>query len=953
MKLLMLLMTSALLAGKPYQEVEDQNTLTILNPALSQRETAKLRLDNGIEAYLISDPDIDISAAAVSIETGQWSDPKEYPGMAHFLEHMLFLGTEKYPEEKGFFTYVADHGGSFNAYTSTDRTVYMFTVTNDALDEGLDRFAHFFIDPLFSPSGIGRELLAVDQENDKNIENDGWRNWMIFKETGNQAHPNASFSTGNADTLGGIPQKALKKWFQQHYSAENMHLVIYTSVPMAELKKLVVTSFAETPARDVHTEKPHFSLTSEQQKGHMTYVKPIKDLRSLSLSWELPEYFATDADGKSAELVAYALSSQHENSLASQLKKEGLAEAQTASTDRFSKETLLLSINIQLTEEGVKKHDQVIDRCFQMIATLKENGVPKYLFDEMQTMVKIHYEYQSKGDAFQTVAKHAHALIDEDLETYPKKTLLPIKYQPQAIQELISDLTPGACLYSLNASPELTGVPVENTEKWLGGEYTIKRISSDKLQRWKTIKSHSQMTLQPQNPFLPQNLTLLRNQKTFEGVPTPLRISDDENGIAYFSQDEQYLVPEIDWTFMIKSPLLDGSAKSHAFTTMTMYTIEEKLMPYLSFAQDAGLSGHLVSSDFRLGLHLQGLNEKAPTLLQVMLHGLKTSTPTREQFKIYKASLLSYFQSQNKAPPYAQANEFLSNILYNNAPLSSEIAQELDDMHYEEFITFQNNLFKEAYVEGMMIGNMTEHDAKATWFNLIESLGAKPYPKEEQFQKEILLLPKAEGPFMVTEHSKMQGNAAILFIEEGTFTFEKKAAQSLLAAVLSQEFFTELRTKQQTAYIAKTWADEEALELSQFFLVQSTTHSAEELLPRFELFIEDFLKNFETRFPQERFENVKQSLITKLSTPQPNLNDLAALLNKLAFKYDDLKRINKLIAAFEKITYDELKQNAITFLSRKNSRRLALLLEGVSPEDKNFRYAKITAENLRSLTTHQ
>ena len=216
-----------------FEEVEDLSFLPLLNPDLKERATAKLRLSNGMEALLISDEGASQSAVAVAVGAGSWRDPLEYPGMAHFCEHMLFMGTEKYPSENEFFSLISDYAGSTNAFTAPNRTVYMFSSETDGFTALLDRFAHFFIDPLFNPANIAREMHAVDQEFAKNIENDSWREYMIFKETGSQEHPNRLFSTGNSETLAKIPQSALKEWHKAHYVAGKMHLVLYSPLPLS------------------------------------------------------------------------------------------------------------------------------------------------------------------------------------------------------------------------------------------------------------------------------------------------------------------------------------------------------------------------------------------------------------------------------------------------------------------------------------------------------------------------------------------------------------------------------------------------------------------------------------------------------------------------------------------------------------------------------------------------
>ena len=138
------------------EEIKDASNLAILNPDLAERKVAKLRLVNGLEVLLVSDPKADQSAAALSVEVGSWDDPKQYPGMAHFREHVLFMGSHTYPSENEFSKMIADHNGQTNAYTGSDRTVYRFSCKTEGFLAILDRFSHFFIDPLFDPSGISR-----------------------------------------------------------------------------------------------------------------------------------------------------------------------------------------------------------------------------------------------------------------------------------------------------------------------------------------------------------------------------------------------------------------------------------------------------------------------------------------------------------------------------------------------------------------------------------------------------------------------------------------------------------------------------------------------------------------------------------------------------------------------------------------------------------------------------
>ncbi|MGE5195824.1 MAG: insulinase family protein, partial [Anaerolineae bacterium] len=535
-------------ASLGFEFVENKAELPLLNPSLQNRTFAKIRLTNGLRAYLISDPGADQSAAALAVEAGSWQDPSEYPGMAHFLEHMLFMGTKAYPKEHEYMQYIGDHGGIVNAATWPDRTVYMFSINNPAFEGALDRFSHFFIDPLFSRSCIDRELHAVDQEHAKNIENDPWREYMIFKESGNPSHPNAAFSTGNAQTLSGIPQAALQEWYERHYAADRMYLVIISPLPLETLSSLVSQDFSKIKTSSIDKIPITMPMASDKQKGHITYIKPIKDLKKLSLVWEIPEEFASDMDKKNAELIAYALKNEGPNSLLEELKREKIADALDVEVDRFSLNEVLLRIDISLTTQGLSQIETATLRCFQAIAKFKQSGIPSYLFEEMKKLATINYQYQSREDAFSFVMRNAHDIVDEGLNTYPEKTLIPTTYDPISLKAFLEALTPQSCLFFLTADPASVAVHQPLTkEKWMGAEYVVKEIPPRTLLAWSDASPHPHIGLPLPNPFIPNNLLLVGKEDSVKN--TPFLIANDDNGKVYFAQDHTYLVPELSAIF--------------------------------------------------------------------------------------------------------------------------------------------------------------------------------------------------------------------------------------------------------------------------------------------------------------------------------------------------------------------------------------------------------------------
>ncbi len=87
----------------------------VLKPETDDRLYRHIRLPNGLDALLISDPSTEKASAALDVNVGHFCDHKDVSGLAHFLEHLLFMGTEKYPIENEYSEFLSAHGG-FNFF---------------------------------------------------------------------------------------------------------------------------------------------------------------------------------------------------------------------------------------------------------------------------------------------------------------------------------------------------------------------------------------------------------------------------------------------------------------------------------------------------------------------------------------------------------------------------------------------------------------------------------------------------------------------------------------------------------------------------------------------------------------------------------------------------------------------------------------------------------------------
>jgi len=939
-----------------YTVIEDQATLPILTPPLMERKTAKIRLNNGLEAYIISDPGVDKSAAALSVNVGSWSDPDAYPGLAHFVEHMLFLGTSKYPNESEYHRFVKENGGISNAYTSHDHTAFAFSINHRGFVEALDRFSWFFKDPLFNPSGVDRELSAVDQEFSMHLNSDSRREYYILKELSNPAHPHHRFATGSLSTLSDVSQEMLKEWAFQHYSANLMHLVVVSPMPLDDLTAIVVEDFHDITDNAKEAFSTTVPVISPDLMGKMITIAPLKDKRSLSLMWELPAPFAQQLEKCPDSLIAFVLGHEGEESLLALLKRENLAEALSAGGQHLSDNSLFFCIDVQLTEQGLKQIDTVIERVFQGIALLKRRNIPEHIFREEERMQKIQYQYQSRDDAYDTVISHARAMLYENLETYPEHTAVIQAFDNDLIARFISMLTPARCIYTLVAPPSTAKASLDRTERWLKASYTVKPIPSAKIKAWSKVERHPHIALPPTNHLVPKNLTLVtrtvKETKPQELIVHPELIIDDvKNGRIFFASDTRYRVPEVQWLFKIKTPMIDrNDAATLVLADLYVRSISELLNTFSYKAALAGLHFNIGRVNDGIAISVKGYSENAPILLEKIFEMLKMGRPSEDKFIIYRKSLQRSYENFRKEPPLSQGTELLKMVLYRDFVTERQKAQAIKMVGYKDLLDFADSIFNKCYLESVLYGNMTKENAEQVWKQYRRIIKGKGYPRDRHYHRQVVVLPK-NGPFYLERSVVQSGNAVILAVQNGPYAFKERAAQQILGKSLEEPFFSELRTKQQTGYVVYNTTQEIERQLFSFFAVQSGSHNNRDLLARFEQFVEEFLQEID-KGPeaQERFETIKEALITTLKRPPNNIEEMGDILQMLAFEYDaDFDFLNQRIKGFEDLTFEEFVALAQQFLGRSNKQRLAIFIKGKIPEDVVLDYKKMnSASALRS-----
>lgn len=227
--------------------------------------------------------------------------------LAHFCEHMLFLGTSLFPEEASYKNFLSQNSGSSNAFTSLAETNFYLDVSPAALPEALERHGQFFTAPLFDQSCTEREVNAVNSEQSRNLQLDNRRLFQLGKATSHRGEGSVywKFGTGNKETLWEKPGKRgvdgecvlggaaarrcftdlrlavrdrLLDWYSKHYSANLMNLVVLGS------RRSLSTSLAAGLGADLTAfAAQRASMTSPPSQSSTTPIYPTLTCRRTSL----------------------------------------------------------------------------------------------------------------------------------------------------------------------------------------------------------------------------------------------------------------------------------------------------------------------------------------------------------------------------------------------------------------------------------------------------------------------------------------------------------------------------------------------------------------------------------------------------------------------------------------------------------------------------------------------
>ncbi|XP_076461437.1 insulin-degrading enzyme-like [Babylonia areolata] len=771
------------------------------------RQYRGLELNNGMKVLLVSDKDTDKSAAGMDVHIGSMKDPREVPGLAHFCEHMLFLGTEKYPEENAYSKFLSEHGGSSNAFTSLEHTNYFFDVAPDGLAGALDRFAQFFLCPLFTPSATEREVNAVNSENDRNLQSDPWRMFQLEKSQAKPDHDYNKFATGNKESLMTEPsaqgidvREQLLHFHNRHYSSNIMGLAVLGRESLDELTEMVVPLFCGV--EDKQAEVPEWTDPpyGPEQKQKITKAVPVKDTRDLGVTWSIPDllpYYKMNP----GHYLGHLLGHEGPGSLLSELKARGWVNTLCGGQKHGAKGYDFFAVNVDLTEEGQEHVEDIITLMYQYINMLKKEGPQEWVFKECKDLSAMQFRFKDKEKPRNYVCSLSSMLQDYPMKEVLSAPYLFTEYRPELITMILNLLTPDNMRVHVS-SKKFEG-QTDQTEKWYGTHYRVDDLPSSLLEEWKSCGLHDNLRLPDRNEFIPSDFDLVPRESGNPALPEIIR--DTPLSRLWYKQDDKFLKPKACISFDFASPYAYIDPLHANLNTLFVELFKDALNEYAYAAEIAGLGYNLVCSLYGITLEVKGYNDKLEILLKKILDRLTCFTVNPQRFDIIKEAYERGLRNFRAEQPHQHAVYYTTVIMSEVIWTKDELLSALEDVTVEKLEAFIPQLLSLVYAEGLIYGNVTKQKAIDITVMMEETLKTNCktkalVPSLHRKHREIQL---PDGCYYVHQQGNEVHNSSSLeiYYQVGMQNTESNALLELFCQVIGDQCFNVLRTQEQLGYI--------------------------------------------------------------------------------------------------------------------------------------------------------
>uniref|UniRef100_A0A2K6T8U3 Nardilysin convertase n=1 Tax=Saimiri boliviensis boliviensis TaxID=39432 RepID=A0A2K6T8U3_SAIBB len=783
------------------------------------------------------------SSVALCVGVGSFTDPDDLPELAHFLEHMVFMGCLKYPDENGFDAFLRKHGGSDNASTDCERTVFQFDVQRKYFKEALDRWAQFFIHSLMIRDSIDHEVEAVGSEYQLARPSCANRKELLFGSLTLKHEPKKN----NIDT-----HSRLKEFWTCYYSAHYMTLVIQSKETLDTLEKWVTEIFSEIPNNGLP--KPNFCHLTDPFDtpafNKLYRVVPIRKIHALTITWALPPQ-------QQHYRISWLAGHEGKGSILSFLRKKcwalalfgGNGETGFEQNSTYS----VFSISITLTDEGYEHFYEVAYTAFQYLKMLQKLGPEKRIFEEIRKIEDNEFHYQEQTDPVEYVEN-----MCENIQLYPLQDILTgdqllFECNPEVIAEALNQLVPQKANFVLLSGAN--GGKCDLKEKWFGTQYSIEDTENSWAELWNSnFELNPDLRLPAENKYI-----------AFDCPETgyPVKIVNTPQGCLWYKKDNKFKIPKAYICFHLILPLIQKYAANVVLFDIFVNILSHNLAEPAYEADVAQLEYKLVAGEYGLVIRVKGFNHKLPLLFQLTINYVAEFSSTPAVFTMITEQLKkTYFNILIKTETLAIDVRLLI-LEYARWFVIDKYQALMDGLTLECLLSFIREFKSQLFVEGLVQGNVTSTESMDFMKYVVDKLNFMPLEQEMPVQFQVVELPRGHHLCKVKALKKGDANSEVtVYYQSATRSLRECTLMELLVMHMEEPCFDFLQTKQTLGYhVYPTCRNTSGiLGFSVTVGTQATKYNSEVVDKKIEEFLSSFKEKIEN-LTEEAFNTQVTALI--------------------------------------------------------------------------------------------
>jgi len=565
-------------------------------------------LKNKLKVIIIKDNNNTNCGALLNVHVGGIHDT--LPGTAHFLEHLLFMGSKKYPDVTNFFDNISKTGGFANAMTSDTDTTYYFSCDSSKFLDILDMFADFFVEPLLRKDQIDKEINAVASESKKNLLSDTWISIEMIKKCIFDDYPINHYTCGTKKLLDVENNYILiKEFFDKYYSANIMNLILYINDKFTDDKIIdfLDNTFGMIKNNNVIINNTYGNIIKPNQC--IKYLQ-IKNINKLIIVTELPVKHTNLLDNPMV-ILEWILVNRTKNSLYDILNKKKYIINIIFDTLFNYDDYNIIIIEFELTEIGYKNYDEIIQIYFQYINSIKKTQVThlEKIYKDILKINKNNYEYPNNKDIIDTMT-HINTILHNKVSPDNLLNYL-VKYESfDKLYILFNHLLDNIKLY--NSSIVIGSDKIEIPNYIVDDIYNIK-YSISRLEPIKINKNIYDII--DTNKFINTGFQIIKNDDS----KFPEKIKDKKYNLFY-NFNSSFNVPDVNIYILIETNKILSSPKSYLEFILFLELLVEDNTNIINSIKIAGNSINFNIEHNCLYIYISGNNKNISDIVNTFIN---------------------------------------------------------------------------------------------------------------------------------------------------------------------------------------------------------------------------------------------------------------------------------------------------------------------------------------------